>query len=87
MGIIPTTKQYEQMKLTLLFLLGVCMLVLGFYGMWKYPIPTHYYDNINHPAGHYSTIALFPLEEVPECGNDIYHWLNTPNQWRFHDHV
>ena len=76
MGLIPTTKQYEQMMLTGVILVLVLITGLAMWGAIKYPIPDHYYDNMNYPANHYSNLAIF--DDIPECGNDPYYRLT----WR-----
>jgi len=84
MGILARNRHYRQMKLVLITITIMAFLAISFYGMWKYPTPGHYYDNINHPAYHYHSVAL--SDEVPECGNDIYHkWYK--HQWRYHNHA
>jgi len=89
MGIVPRNRHYRQMKLVLITITIMAFLAISFYGMWKYPTPGHYYDNINHPAYQYNPVGLlaFDDDEVPECGNYPYHWHNTPNQWSYHNYV
>ena len=70
MKLIPTKKQHEQIMLVGSLLLLVLLTGLAMYGAWKYPIPHHYYKNMNYPANHYSTLARFDDYEYCECGND-----------------
>ena len=87
MGLIPTSKQYEQMKITLVFLTILSILVLAIVGMIKYPLPPHYFENMNMPANHYSNVAYIHVDgDVPECGNDIYHKYYK-NKWKYHNVV
>ena len=74
MGLIPTKKKQEEMKIVG-WLSLLCLLVMfSVWGAYKYP---HYmiqpgldYLDYNLPANHYSYIAWY--EETPECGNDPY---------------
>ncbi len=67
MGLIPTKKQSEDMKVVGMILVFILLTGLAMYGAWKYPIPHHYYENMNMPAQHYSNVAY---TEECECGND-----------------
>ena len=69
LGLVPTTKQYEQLMLVGTICLLVLITGLAMYGAWKYPIPHHYYDNMNYPANHYSNLAITD-DIICECGND-----------------
>ena len=69
MGLIPTTKQYEQMMITGVILVLVLITGLAMWGAVKYPMPDHYYDNMNYPANHYSNVAILD-DIICECGND-----------------
>ena len=70
MGLIPTKKQQEQMYLMFGILVLILITGLAMYGAWKYPIPHHYYENMNYPANHYSNFAILDELEYCECGND-----------------
>jgi len=79
MGLIPTTKQYEQMMLTGVILVLVLITGLAMWGAVKYPMPDYYYDNMNYPANHYSNVAETD-NIICECGNDpdcFDLWNNT----------
>ena len=67
MGLVPTRKQHDQIMLVTGLLVLVILTGLAMWGAWKYPIPHHYYDNMNYPANHYSNVAY---TEECECGND-----------------
>ena len=69
MGLVPTTKQYNQIMLFGRILLLCLLTGLAMYGAWKYPIPYHYYENMNYPANHYSNVAFID-DIICECGND-----------------
>ena len=69
MGLIPTKKQHEQIMLIGGLLLFAFLTGLAMYGAWKYPIPHHYYENMNYPANHYSNVAFID-DIICECGND-----------------
>lgn len=70
MGLIPSKKKQEQMTTFGMILVLIGLVVIACYGAWKYPIPHHYYENMNYPANHYSTLAIFDDYEYCECGND-----------------
>jgi hypothetical protein len=79
MGLVPTTKQYNQIMTLGIWILVLGFICLSFYGMYKYPTP-HIYHDYNVPANHYSVIAY--VEEC-ECGNDpscypLYWWEDKP---------
>tara|TARA_B100001113_G_scaffold298224_1_gene256241 strand:- start:4979 stop:5290 length:312 start_codon:yes stop_codon:yes gene_type:complete len=67
MGLVPTTKQHKQIMNIGIWILVLGFVFLSFYGMYKYPTPPHYFENMNYPANHYSNVAY--IEEC-ECGND-----------------
>ena len=67
MGLVPTTKQHKQIMNIGIWILVLGFVFLSFYGMYKYPMPPHYFENMNYPANHYSTLASI---EDCECGND-----------------
>jgi len=69
MGLIPTKKQQDQMWMLVGILVLLTMTGLAMYGAWKYPVPYHYYENMNYPANHYSNFA-FVDDIICECGND-----------------
>ena len=69
MRLIPTNKQWEQMKVFFMILVFVALTGLAMYGAYKYPVPDHYYENMNYPANHYSNFA-FVDDIICECGND-----------------
>ena len=80
MGLVPTTKQYEQIMTLGAWIFVLFIIGLSFYGMYKYPTPPHIYNDMNVPANHYSTFAK--LEDC-ECGNDpscypLYWWEDRP---------
>jgi|7_EtaG_2_1085326.scaffolds.fasta_scaffold54567_3 hypothetical protein len=66
-GLIPTTKQYEDMKSFILIMIVLSIVILSIVGMLKYPMPTHYYDNLS-PTIDYRGVAYD--DDLPECGND-----------------
>ena len=68
MGLIPTKKQSEDMKVVGMILVFVLLTGLAMYGAWKYPIPYHYYDNMIYPV-EYSNLAVIE-DIICECGND-----------------
>ena len=69
MGLIPTNKAWEQMKIVLIATTCLIILVLAIVGAIKYPIPHHYYDNMNYTPSMYSNLAQ--LDDIScECGND-----------------
>mgnify|MGYP003135003234 CR=1 FL=1 len=87
MGLVPTNKQFEHMKIVAVISVLVLMLMLALYGMWKYPLPPHYFENMNYPANHYHDVAfIHTIDDVPECGNDIYHKYYI-NKWKYHNVV
>ena len=89
MGLIPTTKQYEQMMITGVILVLVLITGLAMYGAIKYPIPPHYYDNMNYPANHYSNLAITD-DIICECGNDPdckEPWNLIKQTMRYHNYV
>ena len=47
MGLIPTKKQQDQMWMLVGILVLLTMTGLAMYGAWKYPVPYHYYENMN----------------------------------------
>jgi len=69
MRLIPTKKQQEQMYLMFGILVLILITGLAMWGAWKYPIPHHYYENMNYPANHYSNVAFID-DIICECGND-----------------
>ena len=79
MGLIPTKKQSEDMKVVGMILVFVLLTGIAFYGAFKYPPPPHYYDNMDYPANHYSNVAETD-NIICECGNDpdcFDLWNNT----------
>ena len=78
LGLIPRTKQYEQMKIFLCCMLVFIVVCLSFYGMYKYPTPTHIYDYYTTPDYRFSDIAL---SDDCECGNDP----SCKPMWWWHD--
>ena len=67
-GLVPTNKQYKQIMTFMGFVLFLSIIALSFYGMWKYPVPYHYYE----PTVLYKHIA-HDIDEC-ECGNDPECW-------------
>ena len=65
LGLVPTTKQYNQIMLVGGLLLFAILTGLAMYGAWKYPIPHHYYENMNFPANHYSNVADYKRLVIP----------------------
>ena len=89
LGLVPTTKQYEQLMLVGTICLLVLITGLAMWGAWKYPIPHHYYDNMNYPANHYSNLAITD-DIICECGNDPSckePWNLTRQTMRYHNYV
>ena len=69
MRLIATNKQWEQMKIVGVISVILLILVLATLGSIKYPIPHHYYDNMNYTPSMYSNLAI--VEDIScECGND-----------------
>lgn len=73
MGLIPNRKQREQMYLAFWIIIGIGIFVLSMVGMYKYPVPPHYYDVIGDPAVPYRNIG-YTVYEVCPCGNDPECW-------------
>ena len=69
MGLIPTKKQQDQMWMLVGILVLLTMTGLAMYGAWKYPVPYHYYENMNYAGNDYSNFA-FVDDIICECGND-----------------
>tara|TARA_B100000287_G_scaffold168635_2_gene159131 strand:+ start:3427 stop:3732 length:306 start_codon:yes stop_codon:yes gene_type:complete len=88
MRLVPTNKQWDQMKVFFMLIMFVALTALAMYGAWKYPIPHHYYENMNYPANHYSNVA-FVDDIICECGNDptcklLKQLLNEQEKYRYY---
>ena len=75
MGLLPTKKQYGEIKAVGIISLIAFIVLVSFYGMWRYPV-THYpqydYLDIKHHSGKsYQHYAY--QEDLPYCGNDPYY--------------
>ena len=75
MRLIPTSKQFDQLKIVGIVCAIILMLMLIMVGSYKYPVPPHLYD---YSPVQYSNVAdngyyYDYLEEIPECGNDPYY--------------
>jgi len=74
MGLLPTKKKQEEMKIVGWISLLCLLVVFSVYGAYKYPEymiqPGVDYLDYNLPAQHFSNVAF--SDEVPECGNDPY---------------
>ena len=74
MGLIPTKKKQEEMKVVGWISLLIILVMIAVWGGYNYPQymmqPGLEYLDYNLPAQHYSNVAFF--DEVPECGNDPY---------------
>jgi len=69
MGLIPTKKKQEEMKIVGFVSLLILLVMFSVWGAYKYPItPGLEYIDYNLPAQHYSNIAYD--WEIPYCGND-----------------
>ena len=80
MGLVPTTKQYNQIMTLGAWILVLFIIGLSFYGMYKYPTPPHIYDYYSPTDFKYTNVAN--IEEC-ECGNDpscypLYWWEDKP---------
>ena len=80
MGLIPTKKKQEEMKIVGFVSLLILLVMFSVWGGYKYPItPNLEYLDYNLPAQHFSNVAF--SDEAPECGNDPYFellWLKGP---------
>ena len=69
MGLIPTKKKQEEMKIVGFVSLLILLVLFSIWGAYKYPItPGLEYIDYNLPAQHFSTFAYD--WEIPYCGND-----------------
>jgi len=78
MGLVPTTKQYNQIMTLGVWILVLFIIGLSFYGMYKYPTPPHIYDYYTTPDYRFSDIAT---SDDCECGNDP----SCRPMWWWHD--
>lgn len=76
MGLIPTRKQRDQMFMAFWIIMAIGIFILSMIGMYKYPVPAHYYDVIGDPTIPYRNIAFY---ECP-CGNDPECWPWEPRK-------
>ena len=76
LNLVPTKKKQNQMLAFGAGILVLAIIALSLYGMYKYPIPPHYYDTIGDPTIPYRNIAFY---ECP-CGNDPECWPWEPRQ-------
>ena len=71
MGLIPTRKKREEMKIVGFISLLILLVMFSIWGAYKYLItPGLEYIDYNLPAQHFSNVAW--IDEIPECGNDPY---------------
>ena len=72
MGLLPTKKKQEEMKIVGWISLLVLLVMFSVWGAYKYPhykiAPGIEYLDNNLPAQHYSDVAYD--WEIPYCGND-----------------